>query len=148
IVPMLKGKELVGSINIHGQEARPFTGKQIELLQGFAAQAVIAINNARLLGELRQRTGDLSEALEQQRAIAEALRVISASPAELQPVFKTILSKAHSLCGVPFGALLTYDGEFFRLAAERNLPAAWAEWVRKPLRPGPKHPVARIVAGE
>jgi signal transduction histidine kinase len=88
------------------------------------------------------------EALEQQKATAEVLRVISASPGELGPVFDVILWKAHSLCGAPFGGLMTYDGEFFRLAAQRNVPPAWAEWVRGPLRPGPKHPLSRFVRGE
>src|SRR5262249_20557773 len=111
LVPMLKQNEVVGVISIYRQEVRPFTDKQIELVQNFAKQAVIAIENARLLNELRQRTADLTEALGQQTATSEVLSIISSSPSDLKPVFEAMLTSAMRICEAKFGHLLLYDGE-------------------------------------
>src|SRR5262249_39701938 len=124
LVPMLKEDELIGAIVIYRQEVRPFTDKQIDLLRNFAAQAVIAIENTRLLNELRQGTDDLSEALEQQTATSEVLRVISASPGELEPVFQTMLENATRICKAKFGTMFRFDGDAFQLMAMVNTPPA------------------------
>ena len=121
---MLKENELIGAIAIYRQEVRPFTDKQIELVQNFAAQAVIAIENTRLLNELRQRTDDLTESLEQQTATSEVLKVISSSPGELEPVFEAMLENATRICEAKFGNLFRYDGDAFRTAALHNAPPA------------------------
>jgi GAF domain-containing protein len=127
-VPMLKDDKLVGAIVIYRQEVRPFTDKQIELVKNFAAQAVIAIENTRLLSELRQRTDDLSEALEQQTATSDVLSVISSSSGELRPVFATMLAKAVELCEASFGAIWLVDGDGYRTAAlHGDLPEAYVE---------------------
>src|SRR5262249_26474913 len=119
-VPMLKGDELIGAINLHRQEVRPFTDKQIALVTSFAEQAVIAIENTRLLNELR-------ESLEQQTATSEVLGVISSSPGELKPVFETMLANATRLCDAKFGLLNLYVGDSFRQVAFHNVPSAYAE---------------------
>jgi GAF domain-containing protein len=137
IVPMLRAKEVIGAIAIYRQEVRPFSDNQIELIKNFAAQAVIAIENTRLLNELRQRTEDLSEALEQQTATSEVLKTISSSPGNLEPVFNAMLANATRICEAKFGVLLLFDGETFRFAAEVGTPPAFAELVRQrgPFRP-------------
>src|SRR6516164_6704367 len=129
-VPMLKDNEVIGVIAIFRQEVRPVTDKQIDLVQNFAAQAAIAIENTRLLNELRQRTDDLSEALEQQTATSEVLQVISSSPGELEPVFQAMLANAVRICEAKFGMLLLYDGKEFRTVALHDLPPAYADALR------------------
>jgi GAF domain-containing protein len=145
-VPMLKENELIGAIAIYRQEVRPFTNKQIALVTNFAAQAVIAIENTRLLNELRQRTDDLSESLEQQTATSDVLKVISSSPGELEPVFNAMLSNAVRLCAANFGNLYLCDGELIRLAAWHNTPPPFVEQRRsRPYRPGPNSPPGRVL---
>jgi len=132
VVPMLKDKEIAGAIAIYRQQVRPFTDKQIELVKNFAAQAVIAIENARLLNELRQRTTDLGEALEQQTATSEVLRVISSSPGELEPVFQTMLENAVRICEAKSGNLFGFEGNAFYLRADCGTPSTFAEFARQP----------------
>ena len=121
-VPMLKENELIGAITIYRQEVRPFTGKQIDLVSNFAKQAVIAIENTRLLKELR-------ELLEQQTATSEVLQVISSSPGELQPVFEKMLENATRVCDAEFGAMLLQQSGGFRHVALYNMPPAFVELV-------------------
>ena len=127
-VPMLNDNELVGAISIYQKEVRPFTHKQIELLKNFAAQAVIAIENTRLLNDLRQRTDDLSEALEQQTATSEVLKVISSSPGELEAVFQILLENATRICEAAFGSMLHLEDDVFRRVALHNAPPAFAKF--------------------
>ena len=130
-VPMTKDSRLIGAITIYRQEVRPFTDKQVELVQRFAAQAVIAIENTRLLNELRQRTTDLTKSLEQQTATSEVLSVISSSPGDLQPVFQAMLENAVRICEAKFGVLYRYDNEDFDAVAHFGVPPALAEFNRR-----------------
>ena len=149
-LPMFKDDEAIGAISIFRMEVRPFSDKQIELVSNFAAQAVIAIENTRLLKELRQRTDDLSESLEQQTATSEVLRVISSSPGELEPVFNAMLENATRICAARFGNLLLYDGSMFRVAAMHDAPPEWAEMRRRDpvLRVGPTNPLVRVATSK
>jgi GAF domain-containing protein len=136
-VPMLKGDDLVGMITIYRLEVKPFTNKQVALIETFADQAVIAIENARLLNELRQRTDDLTESLEQQTATSKVLEAISSSPGDLKPVFEAILENAVRLCGAKFGNLYLREGDGLRAAAMHNAPPAYAEQRAGIVHPSP-----------
>jgi GAF domain-containing protein len=129
-VPLLKDGILLGHLWAFRDEVRPFSEKQIALLQNFAAQAVIAIDNARLLSELRQRTDDLSEALEQQTATSRVLHIISSSPGELEPVFEAMLESAVHICEAKFGVLVLCEDGVFRHVAAHGVPAAYVEYRR------------------
>jgi two-component system, NtrC family, sensor kinase len=145
-VPLLREGVAVGTIMLRRAEVNPFTNKQITLLETFAAQAVIAIENTRLLNELRQRTTDLTESLDQQTATSEVLRVISSSPGELEPVFQTMLENATRICEAKFGTLYLRDDDAFRVVAMHNAPPAFAEArQREPLiRPPPDSVLGRV----
>jgi len=138
-VPMLREDKVVGVIIIRRTRVEPFTKKQIALVSSFAAQAVIAIENARLLNELRQRTDDLTESLEQRTATSEVLKIISSSPGDLQPVFHSILENAAHICEASFGTLFRFDGTFFHPTASIGTPTALVEYQK---RRGPFQPEA------
>ena len=145
-VPMLRDGIAIGVFMIARRTPRPFTDKQIELATTFADQALIAIENVRLFEEVQGRTRDLSEALEQQTATSEVLKVISSSTGELQPVFQAMLENANKLCEAKFGVLLRYEEGAFRAAAMLNVPKAHADYLRQRGRflPEPGIPLDRV----
>src|SRR5262249_2916721 len=118
--PMLQCGKLVGTVGVSRSEPGPFPDKLVQLLQTFAEQAVIAIENVRLFKELESRNTDLTEALDQQTATSEILRVISSSPTDVQPVFEAIVRSASRLCGGEYAIVTRYDGQLLHLAAQYN----------------------------
>jgi adenylate cyclase len=137
--PLSREGKAIGVMIVSRDEVRPFQKDELELMKGFADQAVIAIENARLLSELRQRTADLSESLEQQTATADVLRIISSSPGELEPVFQGMLENAVRICEARFGFMLRYDGDAYQTVAELcDVPAYVEEMKRGPLKPHPE----------
>jgi GAF domain-containing protein len=108
---MVRGDETIGSLNVVRRNPGSLSEKQRELLRTFANQAVIAIENTRLFNELRQRTGDLSEALDQQTATSEVLKVISSSSGQLGPVFESMLANATRICEAAFAPCCSLEGD-------------------------------------
>ncbi len=136
-VPMIRDARPIGAITVGRRAVRPFSDKQIKLLETFADQAVIAIENVRLFTELEARNHDLTETLEQQTATGEILRVISSSPTDVQPVFDAIVDSAVRLCDASFGGVLRFDGEHMHIAAVHNVDPERLEVFNRlfPMRP-------------
>ena len=149
-VPLVDRKHGIGTIIFtHPQTGFRYSERQLALIQTFADQAVIAIQNARLFNEVQAKTRDLTESLEQQTATSEVLEVISSSPGDLQPVFKSMLNNALRICEAKFGQLLLFDGRGFLAAELHNTPAAYAElFKRGPLVPGPNTGLGRLIASK
>ena len=145
-VPLLREGTPIGIVVLMRRAVRPFTDKQIELVTTFADQAVIAIENVRLFDEVQARTRELSEALEQQTATSEVLRIISSSPGELEPVFQAILQNCVRICEAKFGNLALFDGREMRMAALHGAPPAFEELRRRdPVIPFEGTPVGEVV---
>jgi two-component system NtrC family sensor kinase len=147
-VPLLRDGIPMGALSVGKVEPTPFSDRQIKLLSTFADQAVIAIENVRLFDDVQKRTDDLSEALEQQTATADVLKVISSSPGELSPVFQAMLANATRICEASYGVMFIREGTGFRTAAIHNLPRALAEERRRAelIEPFPDDPLARLAA--
>ena len=147
-VPLMREGTIVGVFTLQRRVPRPFTDKQIELVETFADQAVIAIENTRLLKELRQRTDDLTESLEQQTATAEILQTINRSPGDVAPVFDAMVESAMHFCQADYGHVYSYDGEFFHLIAAHGEPR-YLDWIKQT---GPRLPensltLERVISG-
>jgi two-component system, NtrC family, sensor kinase len=148
-VPLLREGVITGLLVLHRAEVRPFSDKQIKLVELFADQAVIAIENSRLFEAEQQRTRELAESLEQQTATSEVLQVISSSPGDLQPVFATMLANMVRVCDATLGSVYRFEDDAFRFIAQHNTLPAHAELTRySPFRPGPKHYFARMIASK
>jgi two-component system, NtrC family, sensor kinase len=137
-VPLMREGVAIGAIVLRRAETRLFSERQIALLQTFADQAVIAIENVRLFEEEQQRTHDLSDSLQQQTATADVLRVISSSPGELEPVFNSMLANAMRVCEAKLGFMYRYDGDIWEIMAQHGAVAAYAEIAQRSVRPGPE----------
>ena len=146
-VPLLREGAVIGVFALMRTEVNSFTETEIELVSTFAAQAVIAIENTRLLNELRQRTDDLSESLEQQTATSEVLSVISNSPTDVQPVFETIANNAVKLCGAQYCIVYSFDGEIIDVVAHHNLDRAAVGTLRQiwPMAPDTRTLIGRVI---
>jgi class 3 adenylate cyclase/putative methionine-R-sulfoxide reductase with GAF domain len=148
-VPLMRQGYAIGTIAVRRVEAKLFSDKEVELLSNFAAEAVIAIENARLLTELRQRTADLSESLEQQTATFEVVKAIRSSPGRLRPVFRAILENATRICRAKIGILFRFDDGAYTAVATLGVTAAYDEYLnRGPIRAGPGTGLGRVAAGE
>ncbi|HKH00585.1 MAG TPA: GAF domain-containing protein [Bradyrhizobium sp.] len=146
-VPLMRDNDRVGAIVLRRTEVRPFSDKQINLLKTFGDQAVIAIGNVRLFDEVQARTRDLTETLQQQTATADVLKVISASPGELEPVFQAMLENAVRLCDAKFAMLFLYEENQFRAVGKWNIPPAYGEFLKKnTILADPKVPLGRVAA--
>jgi len=144
--PLMSNGASIGLISVTRVEPGSFADHHVQLLQTFADQAVIAIENVRLFDEVQARTRDLAESLEQQTATSEVLQVISSSPGELEPVFRTMLENATRVCGASFGTMNLWDGERFNLAADYNVPPAFSDFrQRTPIRPYPGTTLEAVV---